>query len=516
VLVTDWNPLTIWFYDECYARFSVEPYTTDDSALENSYVHLVNNSISKQSEEFKRQIATESGESIQGYMWSHEQMSRWIQHQTGRDLMESKIKPRMMDIAKWSLMCAAECIEHRKNSWELYGFDFMVDDNYNTWLIEINSSPACDYSTPTTERYVQKALVELLSVTLDTREWEAKSSKKRGDRPDTGGWSCIHKGPLLDMPTAAFGADISLKGDAMKVPKRRGSVSGPPSQPFSNSAKRAAESQAPAPVVRSSDEGGGEAAPPSPAAGRGRVPAPRGPRTLRPAIRPRAAASYNSAGSVVESEDGVLGGAGGVGVDVNTSLEGSLMNDSVSLNESMSVGTFDDSDGESDSGRTSRNVKKVLRAQAQAQAQVQAGFGSPLTQQLLARRVQARNEEKFRLDLSSGADASADGSVPVPSVRQAQALAGVNLNFVSPPPAAGGIENTSPGMGGMAVMSMGMGTGTGTAGPSLERERELSLQQRKQLKEMRAQKAASSKVAAVPPVGRDSAAIKAKVFELPF
>lgn len=44
-------------------------------------------------------------------------------------------------------MCASEMIEHRKNSWELYGFDYMVDSSYNAWLIEINSSPACDYST---------------------------------------------------------------------------------------------------------------------------------------------------------------------------------------------------------------------------------------------------------------------------------------------------------------------------------------------------------------------------------
>ena len=67
------------------------------------------------------------------------------------------------EIAKWSLMCASEMIEHRKNSWELYGFDFMVDDDYNAWLIEINSSPACDYSTKVTEVYVQKALVTLPS-----------------------------------------------------------------------------------------------------------------------------------------------------------------------------------------------------------------------------------------------------------------------------------------------------------------------------------------------------------------
>jgi hypothetical protein len=107
-------------------------------------------------------------------------------------------------------------IEHRKNSWELYGFDFMVDDEYNAWLIEINSSPACDYSTSVTERYVQKALVELLSVVLDCREWEAQPKKTRGPSPDTGGWERIYQGPLLEIPVGSFGTEMSLKGEAFK------------------------------------------------------------------------------------------------------------------------------------------------------------------------------------------------------------------------------------------------------------------------------------------------------------
>lgn len=48
---------------------------------------------------------------------------------------------------KWSLESVQDMVENRKNSHELYGYDFMVDEQYNTWLIEINSSPAMDYST---------------------------------------------------------------------------------------------------------------------------------------------------------------------------------------------------------------------------------------------------------------------------------------------------------------------------------------------------------------------------------
>jgi D-alanine-D-alanine ligase-like ATP-grasp enzyme len=29
----------------------------------------------------------------------------------------------------------------------MFGYDFMVDENYKVWLIEINSSPSMDYST---------------------------------------------------------------------------------------------------------------------------------------------------------------------------------------------------------------------------------------------------------------------------------------------------------------------------------------------------------------------------------
>ena len=125
VLVVDWNPLTIYFYDECYCRFSVEEYTADDSNIENNFVHLVNNSIGKNSEHFGKTAESEDGQIIEGYMWSDSMLRDHLKAVHGSDYMNEKIRPRMKDIAKWSLMCASDNIDHRKNSWELYGFDFI-------------------------------------------------------------------------------------------------------------------------------------------------------------------------------------------------------------------------------------------------------------------------------------------------------------------------------------------------------------------------------------------------------
>jgi hypothetical protein len=70
VLVTNWNPLTIWIFDKPYIRFGAEDYNTKD--LNNLYIHLTNNSIAKNSNNF-------TNSEIEGNMWEIENFIKYLE-----------------------------------------------------------------------------------------------------------------------------------------------------------------------------------------------------------------------------------------------------------------------------------------------------------------------------------------------------------------------------------------------------------------------------------------------------
>ena len=94
MLLTSVDPLTIWFFDDCYIRFAAEDYENGNKG-ENKFSHLTNNSIAKYSKKDDKRIP--------GNMWDTTQFSQYLIKLTGRDVYNEKIKPDMKKIVKYSL-----------------------------------------------------------------------------------------------------------------------------------------------------------------------------------------------------------------------------------------------------------------------------------------------------------------------------------------------------------------------------------------------------------------------------
>ena len=79
--------------------------------------------------------------------------------------------------------------QRRGQQFELFGYDIMVDSDLRCWLIEINSSPAMDYSSAVTERLVKMVCEDTIKVVVDHH---FAPHHKKG-KIDTGLYECIFR-----------------------------------------------------------------------------------------------------------------------------------------------------------------------------------------------------------------------------------------------------------------------------------------------------------------------------------
>lgn len=194
VLVTSTNPLMVFQWTRPYLRFCSERYDGDPRMLGNPFIHLSNNSVQKYSDVF----GGENEFLKYGNMWPWEKFESYVEEEleavraetgvatrvgeqeSGKDsgrssasngplppradlstlytsrfdpskrfpTVASKCMHEMARIIVTTMLAARGEIDGRhKNAFELFGFDFIMDDEFRTWLLEINCSPTMEHST---------------------------------------------------------------------------------------------------------------------------------------------------------------------------------------------------------------------------------------------------------------------------------------------------------------------------------------------------------------------------------
>ena len=175
VLVTSFNPLEVWLYQEGFVRLSTHKFSLSPEEQGNLLVHLTNSSIQKHNTSgFKSDSAdlkglsrdpgsilyVEKGDENEGELGGTKRTLKWLWKflaasgkvqspsrggaaEGGADVPTLEgVWGSIQEVIIKSLLAVDGEIPNQPNAFEVFGYDIILDDSLRPWLLEVNASPS--------------------------------------------------------------------------------------------------------------------------------------------------------------------------------------------------------------------------------------------------------------------------------------------------------------------------------------------------------------------------------------
>ena len=152
LLTWDYN---VYLFKEGHFKATSIPYDLDNN---NPYVHLTNYSVQKYNKDFEK---FECGNEIS---FTDFEISVYNRINVKKDLL-----PKIKDIILYTMKSARNKINklERKICFELFGYDFMFDVNFQPYLLEINTNPGLEISSPLIAMLIPRLIDDTFKLTID-------------------------------------------------------------------------------------------------------------------------------------------------------------------------------------------------------------------------------------------------------------------------------------------------------------------------------------------------------------
>ena len=172
-LITCLNGVTQgYFFSEGYLRTASKNFSL---SITNKYIHLTNDAVQKHSEDY--------GKFENGNKMSYNDFQRYLDnHYTDKSVsFIEEILPQIKKIVRDTMQAVFLKLDpnNRAHSFEIFGYDFLIDSDLKPWLLEVNTNPCLELSSPHLARIIPSMIDNALRICLDPIFQEPPSHIKR-------------------------------------------------------------------------------------------------------------------------------------------------------------------------------------------------------------------------------------------------------------------------------------------------------------------------------------------------
>ena len=157
------HEMNIYICKEGHLKVASEKYYIQSNDL---YVHLTNYTIQKKNPNFSKK---EIGNEISFEIFQNS-LDKLLKEQKKENINFRKdVLPKVKEIILLSMESVKYLIneKERKNCFELFGYDFIFDQNFNPYLLEINTNPGLEESSPLLKKIIPRMIDDLFKLTID-------------------------------------------------------------------------------------------------------------------------------------------------------------------------------------------------------------------------------------------------------------------------------------------------------------------------------------------------------------
>jgi len=164
MLVASTNPMMVYYHDG-FLRVSLEFY---DKFSHNKDVHLTNTHLAKNKfAEAELVNATLAQELREYQMWTFEKLSKYLL-EAGKisdpNWLDNYLRPAFKQAFIHTVRMSGYAFWPESNVYEMFGLDFMLDDQLNLWFIECNASPQLIGTNEYKSKFLIKMLTDLFEI----------------------------------------------------------------------------------------------------------------------------------------------------------------------------------------------------------------------------------------------------------------------------------------------------------------------------------------------------------------